>query len=258
MKPNSINSANTINKPLTARITLIISIILLSSCAANAGSRHYDYESPPSGTFDYHYYPNAHVYFDSHRHLYHYHHKQRGWQSVKKLPKYIHIDKQRRYSVRSDHRRPWKNQHLQKKHRGHIDKHFDSHDKKALKHRHGYKSRSRRHAIISHQTQHNDGMAHHDGNRQHKKHRADVYQQRKSNWQRVPKQDHKNIRPANKFTDRKVDNRHRAADKNTDRKMQNKQRHRKREPRRAEFKKNKNRATRNDRGSRQKAKHKRN
>ena len=168
------------------------------------------------------------------------------------------VDKQRRYSVRSDHRRPWKNQHLQKKHRGHIDKHFDSHDKKALKHRHGYKSRSRRHAIISHQTQHNDGMAHHDGNRQHKKHRADVYQQRKSNWARVPKQDHKNIRPANKFTDRKVDNRHRAADKNTDRKMQNKQRHRKREPRRAEFKKNKNRATRNDRGSRKKAKHKRN
>jgi len=250
MKANSINSRNTISKPLTASIALIITIIFLSSCTANAGYRHYDYESSPSRTVDYHYYPNAHVYFDSHRHLYHYHHMQRGWQSVKKLPKYIHIDKHHRYSVRSDHRKPWKNQHLQKKHRSHIDRNFDRHDEKVLKHRHTYKSHSPRHAIISHQTQHNHGTAHHNGNRQHKKHRTDVYQQQQGNGQRAPEQDHENITPANKFTDRKGDNKHTAADKKADRKMQSKQQHRKSEPRRADSKKNKNRVTRNDGRSR--------
>ena len=95
MNTNTYKTTNTIRKPATASIALLITTIFLGSCTANAGYRHYDYEPATSKSIEYHYFPNAHVYYDSHRRIYHYRHQQRGWISVKKLPKYIHIDKHR-------------------------------------------------------------------------------------------------------------------------------------------------------------------
>ena len=252
MKTNSNNSANTISKPVTASIALIITIIFLSSCAANAGYRHYDYEPSPSRSFDYHYYPNAHIYFDSRQHLYHYHHKQRGWQSVKKLPKYIHIDKHRHYPVRSNHRKPWKNQHLQKKHRSH----FDRHDEKSPKRHRAYKEDFSRHEITDNQKRRNHERAHHYGNRPYKKYRTDVSSQRPGIEQYAYQKGHVNSIPGNKFTAKKSNNRRASADNQAGPKMLSKQQHRKSKSHREDSKQGKDRIARDAR-SRQGEKHRR-
>lgn len=243
MKTNFSNSANTISRPVTASIALIITIIFLSSCAANAGYRHYDYEPSPSRSFDYHYYPNAHVYFDSRQHLYHYHHKQRGWQSVKKLPKYIHIDKHRQYPVRSNHRKPWKNQHLQKKHLSH----FDRQDEKSLRRRHAYKEDFPRHEITDNQKRLNHERAHHYGNRSNKKSRTDVSNQRPRIEQYAYQKGHVNSMPGNKFTAKKSNNRHASADNQAGHKMLRKQQHRKSKSHRKDSKQGKDRIARDGR-----------
>lgn len=255
MNTNTYKTTNTIRKPATASIALLITTIFLGSCTANAGYRHYDYEPATSKSIEYHYFPNAHVYYDSHRRIYHYRHQQRGWISVKKLPKYIHIDKHRRYSVRSDHHKPWKNQHLQKKHRSHFDRHFDRYDKKASRRLHTYKAYSRQHSFMIDQAWHNRGTAQPDGNHSYMKHRVDVYKQGKNNGQHLA---HENVRPAYKITERNSNNKHTVADKNTGRKIQNTQHHQKNEPPRGDTKQAKNRVASDNRPGRDGDKRRRN
>ena len=236
MNTNTYKTTNTIRKPATASIAMLITTIFLGSCTANAGYRHYGYEPATSKSIEYHYFPNADVYYDSHRRIYHYRHQQRGWISVKKLPKYIHIDKHRRYSMRSDHHKPWKNQHLQKKHR----KHFDRHDKKASRPRDTYKAHSPQHSFMIDQARNNRSTAQHEGNHSYMKHRVDVHKQGKDNGQHVLKGAEENVRPAYKITESNSNNKHTTADKNTGRKIKNTQHHQKNERRRADTKQGKN------------------
>ena len=253
MKINSHKDSRTISNPVKVTMALIITSIFLSSCTANAGYRHSGHEPAPSRSTEYHYFPNAHVNYDAHRRVHHYQHKQRGGLSGKKKPNHIDVN-YHRDSVHSDHRKPWKKQHLQKKNRSHSGRHYE----KSHNRRQGYQSRSPRQPIIYHQMPHHHGTSHHDRNRQHRKHRIGAYNQGESNGLGAHKRSIKNGRPVNKLTGRKTENRHKSADKKAERKMQNQQQHRKNEPHRANAKQNKNRVARNDKRSRQDGKNKRN
>ena len=258
MNTNIYKTTHTIRKPETARITLLIATIFLGSCTANAGYRHNHYEPATSKSIEYHYFPNAHVYYDSHRRVYHYHHKQRGWLSVKNLPKYIHLDRHRRYPVRSDHQKPWKKHHLQKEQRSHFDRHIDKHNKKTPRSRHTYKAHSPQHSIKIDQARHNREKSHQDKNHPQMKHTADVHKQRKSSRQNALKEAQKNIRQSYKFTEKKSRNRHTTAVKKTGRKMQNTHQYQKNERRRGDAKQGKNRIASDSRPSREGDKHRRN
>jgi hypothetical protein len=125
MKMVAKHPAETLHRFISASIMLIVAFLFLSGCTATTGHRHYDrhYDRGPSVSIEYHYFPDVHVYYDVHRHVYHYHHAHRGWVTVKKLPHYIHIDKHRHHVMRSRHHQPWKEKHEYKHHRSHYDDH---------------------------------------------------------------------------------------------------------------------------------------
>ena len=107
-------------KRIANAMTLMITLLFLSGCAVGTSHRHHDYDAGASVSIKYHYYPDSHVYYDLHRHRYHYHNANRGWVSVKKLPKYIHLDRYRYHVVQTRHHKPWKVKHAHKKHRSHY------------------------------------------------------------------------------------------------------------------------------------------
>lgn len=104
---------------------LTIAIVLLSGCTATSNHRYYDRHPGPGAalSIEYHYFPDIDVYYDIHRHLYHYHHAQHGWLTVKTLPHYIRIDRRQHNVMRSHHQRPWQDRHAHKRPRSHSDKH---------------------------------------------------------------------------------------------------------------------------------------
>jgi len=118
-----MNILHPVGKTHTVAISLLITamVILLSGCTTTARHHHSDHHSATALSFEYHYFPGVHVYYDVHRKLYHYHHKHRGWISVKVLPRHIRIRGKRHHVLRSRHHQPWKNKHLHKHHRSHFD-----------------------------------------------------------------------------------------------------------------------------------------
>ena len=125
MKTISTQPAKATCSIMAVSITLIISIIFLSSCTASTSSRHQNFEHASSKSIEYHYFPDADVYYDSTRRTYHYQHRQHGWQSTKELPHSITISKHRRHLVHAKQHKPWKNKHQQKKHKRRYSGHFE-------------------------------------------------------------------------------------------------------------------------------------
>ena len=107
---------------------MIVIALMLSGCLAHSpqrhGNPHYVHREAPRAEviFNYHYYPDAHVYYDTHRRLYHYHDKYRGWISVRILPGYIHLGGHghRHHIVNSKHNKPWKLKHRNKRPHSHV------------------------------------------------------------------------------------------------------------------------------------------
>lgn len=131
MKALTRRPAEICHQLTTASIVLIVAAVFLSGCTATSG-HYYDYDPGPSASTRYYYFPDAHVYYDIHRDLYHYHHPYRGWLKVRTLPHYIHINRTRYHVLYSRHHRPWKDNHAFKHHRSHSDG-YRSHEQK--KHR---------------------------------------------------------------------------------------------------------------------------
>lgn len=125
MKTISTQPAKATCSIMTVSITLIIAIIFLSSCTASASSRHHNFVPGSSKSIEYHYFPDADVYYDSTRPVYHYSHRQHGWQSAKELPHSINISKHRRHLVHAKQHKPWKNKHQQKKHKRRYSGYFE-------------------------------------------------------------------------------------------------------------------------------------
>jgi len=176
---------------LPAGLTFLIAIIFLSSCTANAGYRHNNFGAVSSTSFEYHYFPDAHVYYDTHRRMYHYHHKQHGWLSVKQLPPYIHLDRHQRHLLRSGHQTPWNNQHLYKKNRSHFNsKHNDQ--------------SSRRHKSPGeHRPQHRNKASHTGDNRPHEKDKVFENNRHLRNRTNLFHKDHRENNPVSKAPDRR-------------------------------------------------------
>ena len=126
MKTISTQPAKATCSIITVSITLIIAIIFLSSCTASASSRHHNFVPGSSKSIEYHYFPDADVHYDSTRRVYHYSHRQHGWQNAKELPHSININKHRRHLLHAKQHKPWKNKHQQKKHKrrygGYLEK----------------------------------------------------------------------------------------------------------------------------------------
>ena len=105
---------------------MIVIALMLSGCLAHSpqrhGNPHYDHHDTPRAEviFNYHYYPDVHVYYDTHRRLYHYHDKYRGWITVRILPGYIHLGGHRHHIVNSKHNKPWKLKHRNKRPHSHV------------------------------------------------------------------------------------------------------------------------------------------
>lgn len=121
---------------------LFLALFFLSGCNATASHYQYQYEPATENWSEYHYYPNVNVYYDRHRHIYHYQHNSRGWVSANRLPHFININSHRYNVVRSRHHRPWKNKHANKQHHKHYD-----HALKTMHQEH----REQRHADYKHQ-----------------------------------------------------------------------------------------------------------
>ena len=123
MKISTSYPTETGRRLIASLIMLIGAILFLSGCTATTQHRHHDYQNAPtpSVSIEYQYFPDADVYYDIHRQVYHYHHARRGWVSVTNLPRHINIDKRRHHVVRSSHHQPWKHGHANKHHRRHDD-----------------------------------------------------------------------------------------------------------------------------------------
>ena|GEM_PF-2400746 len=147
-------------RPFATGIMLTITIVFLSGCTT---TRHHDYahHSGPSASLsiEYHYFPDVDVYYDVRRHLYHYHHTQRGWLTVKTLPHYIRIDRRQHNVVRSRHQRPWQDRHAHKRPRSYSDKRHSPRTE------HPEKSRPR-HESRRDQTPHREAAHYRDGKRE--------------------------------------------------------------------------------------------
>jgi hypothetical protein len=120
MKKSLKNSVRHTRHLIASGVTLVATLVFLNGCAAHTSHRHH-HDAGISGVNTYYYYPRSHVYYDSQKHRYHYHHASRGWVSVKKLPRYIHLDRHRYHVVQTGHQKPWKSGHTYKKHRGRYD-----------------------------------------------------------------------------------------------------------------------------------------
>lgn len=246
MITKSNNSTDTISRQVIASITVLITAILLSSCTANAGSRHYDYKPAPARSIEYHYFPNANVYYDSHRRVYHYHHIQRGWLSANKLPKNIRIDRHRHHSVYSGDRKPWKNQHLQKKHRSDSGRHLNRHNEKSNERRHSHKPHFPRQGMPFKQARRIQKMDTHAHQSRYNKQITDVRKRHATNGQGTQKDKRVYSRSAKKPKGNRPNNRYASADKKKGQKIQNKQQQKKSESLRADTKPGKRRVTRDD------------
>ena len=105
---------------------IIVIALMLSGCPAHNPHRddhpQYDHHEAPRTEviFNYHYYPDVHVYYDTHRRLYHYHDKYLGWITVRILPGYIHLGAHRHHIVNSKHNKPWKLKHRNKRPHSHV------------------------------------------------------------------------------------------------------------------------------------------
>mgnify|MGYP001825857447 CR=1 FL=1 len=118
MKISATNRPGAFRHLYASAITLAATLTFLSGCAA-----HSSYGHPGTGSsvsLRYNYYPDSNVYYDSHRHRYHYHHASHGWVSAKKLPRYTHQNRHRYHVVHKKHHKPWKSKHAHKKHRSHY------------------------------------------------------------------------------------------------------------------------------------------
>ena len=191
---------------LPAGLTFLIAIIFLSSCTANAGYRHNNFGAVSSTSFEYHYFPDAHVYYDTHRRVYHYHHRQHGWVSVKQLPAYIHLDRHHRQLLHSGHQRPWNNQHLHKKNRSHSNsKHF-------------VKSNPRNNLADRHRAQHTRNASHAADNRLHTKHKVIKNNQHQKNKANVFHENRRGKHPVAKAPVRRRNDLQTPAGKQTEKK----------------------------------------
>ena len=107
-------------------LSLIIVIALtLSGCLAHSPhhDNHHD-RADAKVSIEFSYYPDLHVYYDRHRHVYHYHDKYRGWLSVNILPAHIRLRGHRHHVIHSEHRAPWKSKHRYKRSHSHVDPNY--------------------------------------------------------------------------------------------------------------------------------------
>ena len=126
MKTSASHRSKTFRHLLASAITLAATLSFLSGCAAHSSYGHHG--TGASVSVRYNYYPDTNVYYDSRRHRYHYHHADHGWVTVKKLPRYIHHDRNPYHVVHTGHNKPWKVKHAHKKHRSHYKgKHSNDH-----------------------------------------------------------------------------------------------------------------------------------
>ena len=106
---------------------VVLAIMSLSGCATyerrdegidyNGG-----YHSPRvTDYYEYYYYPEQHVYYDIHRHVYHYNDQDRGWLVVNRLPSRIHLSQHHEKTLKYRHNLPWSEAHERKRHRAHRD-----------------------------------------------------------------------------------------------------------------------------------------
>jgi len=99
---------------------MLVIALMLSGCLAHNPHRHGTHHPRTEIIFNYHYYPDVHVYYDTHRRLYHYHDKYRGWITVRILPSHIHLGRHRHHIVNSKHNKPWKLKHRNKRPHSHV------------------------------------------------------------------------------------------------------------------------------------------
>lgn len=126
-------------RPLLLLTVILMAIFMMSGCQTHAPYRYYDYydngdyygdgyyfddygdRSGSYNAFEYYYYPDHHVYYDIHRHIYFYNHYAAGWRPVSVLPKHIVLNHHRRHKLKLHNRHPWKGHKVRNPHRHHDD-----------------------------------------------------------------------------------------------------------------------------------------
>jgi hypothetical protein len=109
------------SRPLLIIISLLAALVMTGCAPKRHDAYYHEHDHHRVIYYEYDYYPTLDIYFDFHSHHYIYHHHNRGWVRVKKLPGYIRIHGHKHHRLKFRDNRPWHQEHQYKHHRSYTD-----------------------------------------------------------------------------------------------------------------------------------------